>query len=58
MNDRPEGGSYEIGSKNQDFLIPKVPAPKETCVIELPDGNSVELPIFEGTEGPKSIDGR
>jgi len=58
INDRPEGGSYEIGSKNQDFLIPRVPASKETCVLELSDGKQVELPLLEGTEGPKSIDGR
>ena len=37
MNDK-EGRHYEIGSKNQDFLIPKVPQAKETCTLELKDG--------------------
>jgi citrate synthase len=58
FNDKTESGSYEIGSKNQDFLIPRIPEPKETCTLELSDGKTVELPILEGSEGPKSIDGR
>ncbi len=58
MNDLGHNESYEIGSKNQDFLIPKVPVAKETCTLELPDGKLVELPLLEGSEGPKSIDGR
>lgn len=58
MNDLSRHESYEIGSKNQDFLIPKVPVSKESCTLELPDGKVVELPLLEGTEGPKSIDGR
>ena len=58
FNDKTEAASYEIGSKNQDFLIPRVPVAKETCTMEFPDGKKVELPLLEGSEGPKSIDGR
>lgn len=49
---------YEIGSENQDFLIPQLRPSKESCVLELPGGKEVELPLLEGSEGPKSIDGR
>lgn len=39
-------------------LVPKTQPVKEACQIELPSGKTVELPILEGTVGPKSIDGR
>ena len=58
MNEKGHDHGYEIASENQDFLIPKLSAPTETCILELPDGKSVELPLLEGSEGPKSIDGR
>ena len=39
-------------------LVPKLNPVKETCQLELPSGDKVELNILEGSEGPKSIDGR
>lgn len=57
MNDKTTGG-YSIGSENQDFLVPKLQPSTENCVLELPDGRMVELPLLEGTKGPRSIDGR
>jgi len=39
-------------------IIPKLNPSRETCKIELPSGVTADLPILEGTVGPKSIDGR
>lgn len=56
MTDKSD--SVLIGNPHQDFLVPKLKPSRESCKLELPDGKMVELPILEGTEGPKSIDGR
>ena len=58
LNEKSGTTQYEISSANQDFLIPQVPLARENCVLELPDGKKVELGLLEGSEGPKSIDGR
>lgn len=38
--------------------MPKLDPPSDSCILELPTGEEVELPIIEGTVGPKSIDGK
>ncbi|CDW85790.1 citrate synthase [Stylonychia lemnae] len=48
----------ETHSNFRQKLIPQVRPSKEGCKIELPTGEKVEIPILEGTVGPKSIDGR
>lgn len=58
LNGERQGGDFEIGSANQEFLVPRLTPSTESCKLELPDGRSVELPLLEGTEGPRSIDGR
>lgn len=44
--------------KNKKDLVPKLQPAKEFCKIELPSGKVVDLPVLEGSVGPKSIDGR
>ena len=51
----------DSGNKHSNFrqkLIPKLIPSKESCKIELPSGEIADLPLLEGTVGPKSIDGR
>lgn len=56
LNEKDE--KQHISVANQDFLIPRLKESQETCELELPDGTKVEMPLLEGNEGPKSIDGR
>lgn len=37
-------------------IVPVLPEPQETCLLKMPDGKEVTLPIIEGTDGPKLID--
>ncbi len=39
-------------------LVPKVPESKQTCKLTLPDGQTFELPILNGSDGPPMIDSR
>lgn len=44
--------------KSKTNIIPRVPKSVEGIELELPDGKTVELPLLDGTVGPKVIDGR
>ncbi|TNV79586.1 hypothetical protein FGO68_gene5624 [Halteria grandinella] len=57
MREKKDTG-YEIDSQRQEILVPKLPPSTKKCLLELPDGKNVELPLLHGTEGPLSIDGR
>ena len=55
LNDKEELIQSPMSRKT---LIPELPQSEEEYIIEMPNGDKHDIPVYQPNMGPKAIDGR